>query len=91
VLPKFFEDNGINHLIVREDTYSIVTDKIPEHRTYCSLCSRLRRGILYRIAREQGCEAIVLGHHREDMPGDLLHEPLPRRAAGVHAAEADQR
>ncbi|WP_306145968.1 tRNA 2-thiocytidine(32) synthetase TtcA [Roseibium sp. MMSF_3412] len=67
ILPKFFEDNGIRNIIVREDTYSIVTDKIPEHRTYCSLCSRLRRGILYRIAREQGCEAIVLGHHREDI------------------------
>ncbi|WP_417680473.1 tRNA 2-thiocytidine(32) synthetase TtcA [Roseibium sp.] len=67
VLPQFFKDNGIEHIIVREDTYSIVTDKIPAHRTYCSLCSRLRRGILYRIAREQGCEAIVLGHHREDI------------------------
>ncbi|MBD1548032.1 tRNA 2-thiocytidine(32) synthetase TtcA [Roseibium aggregatum] len=67
VLPQFFEENGIEHIIVREDTYSIVTDKIPAHRTYCSLCSRLRRGILYRIAREQGCEAIVLGHHREDI------------------------
>jgi len=67
VLPKFFEDNGIEHLIVREDTYSIVTDKIPANRTYCSLCSRLRRGILYRIAREKGCSAIVLGHHREDI------------------------
>lgn len=67
VLPKFFEDNGIEHLIIREDTYSIVTDKIPAHRTYCSLCSRLRRGILYRVARENGCEAVVLGHHREDI------------------------
>ncbi|MCX2722124.1 tRNA 2-thiocytidine(32) synthetase TtcA [Roseibium salinum] len=67
VLPEFLQANGIEHVIVREDTYSIVTDKIPEHRTYCSLCSRLRRGILYRIAREQGCEAIVLGHHREDI------------------------
>ena len=67
VLPQFFKDNDIEHIIVREDTYSIVTDKIPAHRTYCSLCSRLRRGILYRIAREQGCEAIVLGHHREDI------------------------
>lgn len=67
VLPRFFEENGIEHLIIREDTYSIVTDKIPENRTYCSLCSRLRRGILYRVAREQGCEAIVLGHHREDI------------------------
>jgi len=67
VLPKFFEDNGVEHLIIREDTYSIVTDKIPAHRTYCSLCSRLRRGILYRVARENGCEAVVLGHHREDI------------------------
>ncbi len=67
ILPEFFETNGIEHLIIREDTYSIVTDKIPAHRTYCSLCSRLRRGILYRVAREQGCEAIVLGHHREDI------------------------
>ncbi|WP_289035852.1 tRNA 2-thiocytidine(32) synthetase TtcA [uncultured Roseibium sp.] len=67
VLPEFFEKNDIEHLIIREDTYSIVTDKIPAHRTYCSLCSRLRRGILYRVAREQGCEAIVLGHHREDI------------------------
>jgi tRNA 2-thiocytidine biosynthesis protein TtcA len=67
VLPRFFEENGIEHVIVREDTYSIVTDKIPANRTYCSLCSRLRRGILYRVAREQGCEAIVLGHHREDI------------------------
>ncbi|MBD8890360.1 tRNA 2-thiocytidine(32) synthetase TtcA [Roseibium litorale] len=67
ILPEWFETNGIEHLIIREDTYSIVTDKIPAHRTYCSLCSRLRRGILYRVAREQGCEAIVLGHHREDI------------------------
>ncbi|MEJ8475466.1 tRNA 2-thiocytidine(32) synthetase TtcA [Roseibium algae] len=67
ILPEFFEANGIDHLIVRQDTYSIVTDKIPAHKTYCSLCSRLRRGILYRIAREQGCEAIVLGHHRDDI------------------------
>lgn len=67
VLPEFFEKNDIKHIIVRQDTYSIVTEKIPEHRTYCSLCSRLRRGALYRVAREQGCEAIVLGHHREDI------------------------
>lgn len=67
ILPEFFEKHGIEHRIIREDTYSIVTDKIPTGKTYCSLCSRLRRGILYRTAREEGCDAIVLGHHREDI------------------------
>lgn len=66
VLPNWLSDQGVEHLIVTEDTYSIVTEKIPENKTFCALCSRLRRGILYRIAREQGCEAIVLGHHRDD-------------------------
>ena len=67
ILPEFLDRHGIAHVIERRDTYSIVTDKVAEGRTYCSLCSRLRRGHLYRIAREQGCEAVVLGHHREDM------------------------
>jgi tRNA 2-thiocytidine biosynthesis protein TtcA len=66
ILPEFLDRHGIEHRIEYEDTYSIVTDKIPEGRTYCSLCSRLRRGNLYRIAREEGCDALVLGHHRED-------------------------
>lgn len=66
ILPEFFERYEIPHKIVRENTYGIVTDKLPETSTYCSLCSRLRRGILYRTARELGCEAIVLGHHRDD-------------------------
>ena len=66
MLPDFLERHGIPHRIEREDTYSIVVDKIPEGRTYCSLCSRLRRGNLYRVAREEGCDALVLGHHRED-------------------------
>ena len=67
ILPGFLEANGIRHRIEYQDTYSIVTDKLPEGATYCSLCSRLRRGHLYRIAREEGCSALVLGHHREDI------------------------
>lgn len=66
ILPEFLDRNGIEHRIEYRDTYSIVTDKLPEGATYCSLCSRLRRGHLYRIAREEGCSALVLGHHRED-------------------------
>lgn len=67
VLPDYLTSLGVEHRIEYQDTYSIVTDKIPENRTYCSLCSRLRRGHLYRVAREEGCAALVLGHHREDI------------------------
>ena len=66
ILPEFLTGLGVPHRIEYRDTYSIVTDKLPEGATYCSLCSRLRRGHLYRIAREEGCTALVLGHHRED-------------------------
>lgn len=66
-LPAFLEKMGVPHRIEYRDTYSIVKDKIPDTATYCSLCSRLRRGHLYRIAREEGCSALVLGHHRDDM------------------------
>ncbi len=66
VLPGFLDRFGIPHRIEYRDTYSVVTEKVPAGRTYCSLCSRLRRGNLYRIAREEGCEALVLGHHRDD-------------------------
>ncbi len=66
VLPAFLERMGVAHRIEFQDTYSIVMDKVPDTRTYCSLCSRLRRGNLYRIAREEGCSAVVLGHHRDD-------------------------
>lgn len=66
ILPDYLDGLGVAHHIIRQDTYSIVTDKVPEGKTYCALCSRLRRGILYRIAREQGCDAVVLGHHRDD-------------------------
>ncbi|GGA84419.1 tRNA 2-thiocytidine biosynthesis protein TtcA [Brucella endophytica] len=67
VLPEFLTRHGIPHRIEYQDTYSVVTEKVPENQTYCSLCSRLRRGNLYRIAREEGCSALVLGHHREDI------------------------
>lgn len=67
ILPDYLHSHGIPHRIEFQDTYSVVTDKLPEGSTYCSLCSRLRRGHLYRIAREEGCSALVLGHHREDI------------------------
>ncbi|THF63177.1 tRNA 2-thiocytidine(32) synthetase TtcA [Pseudothauera nasutitermitis] len=67
VLPAWFESIGVEYRIITEDTYSIVKDKIPEGKTTCSLCSRLRRGIIYRVASEIGATKIALGHHREDM------------------------
>jgi len=67
VLPKFLSDMGVPHRIEYQDTYSIVVDKVPVGRTMCALCSRLRRGNLYRVAREEGCSAVVLGHHRDDI------------------------
>ena len=67
VLPEFLAAREVPHRIEYADTYSIVVDKVPQGRTYCALCSRLRRGNLYRIAREEGCSAVVLGHHRDDI------------------------
>ena len=67
VLPEFLTRMQIPHRIEYADTYSIVTSKIKPGGTMCSLCSRLRRGNLYRIAREEGCSAVVLGHHRDDI------------------------
>ncbi len=67
VLPEFLVRMGVPHRIEYQNTYSIVTEKVPAGRTYCSLCSRLRRGNLYRVAREEGCSAVVLGHHRDDI------------------------
>ena len=67
ILPDYLKSIGVTHRIEYRDTYSIVKEKVPTGGTYCSLCSRLRRGNLYRIAREEGCDALVLGHHREDI------------------------
>jgi tRNA 2-thiocytidine biosynthesis protein TtcA len=67
VLPAFLTKMGVPHRIEYQDTYSIVVDKIAPGGTMCSLCSRLRRGNLYRIAREEGCSTVVLGHHRDDI------------------------
>ena len=67
VLPAYLSQLGVKFHIETQDTYSIVKQVIPEGKTMCSLCSRLRRGILYRVARELGCNKIALGHHRDDM------------------------
>ncbi len=67
VLPAYLESRGFRYLVVERDTYSVVIDKIPEGKTYCSLCSRLRRGILYQTAVELGATKIALGHHRDDI------------------------
>jgi tRNA 2-thiocytidine biosynthesis protein TtcA len=67
ILPEFLTKMGVPHRIDYQDTYSVVIDKIKPGGTMCSLCSRLRRGNLYRIAREEGCSTVILGHHRDDI------------------------
>lgn len=67
VLPKYLTEVGANFEIVEKDTYSIVKEKVPEGKTTCSLCSRLRRGTLYEAAERLGCNKICLGHHRDDI------------------------
>ncbi len=72
VLPTYLRQVGVPFHIEEQDTYSIVKSLIPEGKTTCSLCSRLRRGILYRVAGELGCTKIALGHHRDDIVTTLL-------------------
>jgi len=71
-MRTWLKDGGYGHEILHRDTYSIVLDKVQEGKTYCSLCSRLRRGIIYRYARENGFTKIALGHHRDDLIESLL-------------------
>lgn len=72
LLKDWLNQHQIKHEILTRDTYSIVKEKIPEGQTYCSLCSRLRRGIIYRYAEENGFNKIALGHHRDDLIRTLL-------------------
>ena len=72
VLPQYLDGVGIEYHIIEKDTYSIVTEKIAENRTYCSLCSRLRRGTLYGFAEKIGASKIALGHHRDDIVETLF-------------------
>ncbi len=71
-LRQWLSGKNIPHTILTRDTYSIVKEKIPEGQTYCSLCSRLRRGIIYRYAEEHGFNKVALGHHRDDLIRSLL-------------------
>ena len=72
VLPEYLGREGYEYRIIEEDTYSIVKEKVPAGKTYCSLCSRLRRGILYNVAQELGATKLALGHHRDDSIETLM-------------------
>ena len=72
ILPQYLDQLGVDYKIVEQDTYSIVQDKLQPGKTTCSLCSRLRRGILYKTAKDLGATKIALGHHRDDMLATMM-------------------
>ena len=72
ILPAYLEELGVEYHIIEQDTYAIVKEKVPEGKTTCGLCSRLRRGILYTFAKQHGISKIALGHHRDDMVETLF-------------------
>lgn len=72
ILPSYLEGLGVDYHILEKDTYSIVTSKVPEDKTYCGLCSRLRRGTLYGFAQKIGATKVALGHHRDDIVETLF-------------------
>ena len=72
VLPEYLTSLGVPFRVVKRDTYSVVKRLVPEGKTYCSVCSRLRRGIIYQIAQEEGCTRIALGHHSDDITSTFL-------------------
>jgi tRNA 2-thiocytidine biosynthesis protein TtcA len=72
VLPDYLKERGVPFRIVERDTYSVVKRLVPEGKTFCSVCSRLRRGILYNTAVEEGCTKIALGHHADDITATFL-------------------
>src|ERR671938_2119662 len=72
VLPEYLTERGVPFRIVESDTYSVVKRLVPEGKTYCSVCSRLRRGILYQTAVEEGCTKVALGHHADDITATFL-------------------
>src|ERR687895_1066175 len=72
VLPNYLRERGVPFRIVEQNTYAIVKRLVPEGKTYCSVCSRMRRGILYNVAVEEGCDKIALGHHADDIIATFL-------------------